>query len=484
MHKKFIILSVLAVAIAFSGKTALAETLSQRLSGRILIQTESHGEAWYIDPATTTRYFLYQPAQALQIIRKLGLGITNTDLAKIPIGYSNISGTDTDGDGLIDAVETAIGTSPTKVDTDGDRFDDKSEIVNGYNPNGPGRMPANKLFSTKQKGKILIQTQSHSEAWWVNPVDLKRYYLGNPESAVAVMRAFGLGISNANLANIPVTDAQIDCGSTEGFASTGMSCFAAAASVDQPATAVWKTSIDMTPLIGFVANTTTHYSITLNNASGRFIFHSVNSDSSMTVNAETRQTMKGQGKTDAEIAASEADATAKAKTTAEVSRNCAYQKTDAANMAKAIEQWNSGDFSSKDMDFADCETKLLPDDAATGLDSDADGLTDAEEAIKGTDPKNPDTDHDGIADGDEGSTFVYSIDFKPLDPLNPDTDGDSFKDGDEVAAGFDPTTANTPMEQSFLKDFLDVKNGVSQTYNFQLRGKLHEPTISTIKRMK
>ena len=59
------------------------------------------------------------------------------------------------------------------------------------------------------------------------------------------------------------------------------------------------------------------------------------------------------------------------------------------------------------------------------LDSDGDGLTDAEELKLGTDPHNPDTDGDGLTDGEE--VKVYHT-----DPLNPDTDYDGLKDGDEV----------------------------------------------------
>lgn len=59
------------------------------------------------------------------------------------------------------------------------------------------------------------------------------------------------------------------------------------------------------------------------------------------------------------------------------------------------------------------------------LDSDADGLTDEDEARYGTDPLDPDTDKDGLKDGEEVHTYK-------TDPLNPDTDWDGLKDGAEV----------------------------------------------------
>jgi hypothetical protein len=55
---------------------------------------------------------------------------------------------DTDGDGLFDREESKIyGTDPLKADTDGDTFSDGTEVKNGYNPKGDGRLlelpPAN-----------------------------------------------------------------------------------------------------------------------------------------------------------------------------------------------------------------------------------------------------------------------------------------------------------------------------------------------------
>lgn len=58
-------------------------------------------------------------------------------------------------------------------------------------------------------------------------------------------------------------------------------------------------------------------------------------------------------------------------------------------------------------------------------DKDQDGLTKREELELGTDPNNPDTDGDGLKDGDEVKKYN-------TDPKNPDSDGDGLKDGEEV----------------------------------------------------
>jgi len=58
-------------------------------------------------------------------------------------------------------------------------------------------------------------------------------------------------------------------------------------------------------------------------------------------------------------------------------------------------------------------------------DKDGDGLTKREEKELKTDPNNPDTDGDGLKDGEEVKTTL-------TDPLNPDSDGDLLTDGVEV----------------------------------------------------
>ncbi len=73
----------------------------------------------------------------------------------------------------------------------------------------------------------------------------------------------------------------------------------------------------------------------------------------------------------------------------------------------------------------------------TVLDQDGDGLEDEQEAQLGTDPADPDTDDDGLSDGEE-NLIIGS------DPLRADTDGDAFTDGYEVQQGTDPLDPEDP----------------------------------------
>lgn len=125
---------------------------------------------------------------------------------------------------------------------------------------------------------------------------------------------------------------------------------------------------------------------------------------------------------------------------------------------------------------------VISTDADTEVDQDGDGLSLYKEYIYLTDPINPDTDGDGVPDGeevakgqnprglgildvdhdgmsdiwerehgldplrndrdedrDEDGLTNYKEYLHKLDPLNPDTDNDTFSDGTEVHNGYDPS---------------------------------------------
>ncbi len=214
--KNSIIFSIfLGLSVFYYTNFIYAEnTLINKLKGKILLQVEDNGEAWYVNPYTEERYFLGRPKDAFDIMKKLGVGVTEEDIWKIPMSEEVLTGKDTDGDGLPDTMEDALGTNRDKEDTDGDGYSDKNEILSGYNPKNNNKLYINTEFAQKQAGKILIQAEKNGEAWYVNPDNNKRYFLGRPKDAFEVMRNLGLGITNKNLAKIPEyitnTEAQND----------------------------------------------------------------------------------------------------------------------------------------------------------------------------------------------------------------------------------------------------------------------------------
>ena len=56
-----------------------------KLLGRILIDVDDSGKAYYVHPTTKKLYYLGRPADALRVMRQVGLGINNQNLRKIKL---------------------------------------------------------------------------------------------------------------------------------------------------------------------------------------------------------------------------------------------------------------------------------------------------------------------------------------------------------------------------------------------------------------
>ena len=77
-------------------------------------------------------------------------------------------------------------------------------LKSGYSPTGSGALAINTQLADELKGKILLQVESRGEAWYINPVDGKRYYMKDGAQAYQIMRFLSLGISNDDLRKIAV----------------------------------------------------------------------------------------------------------------------------------------------------------------------------------------------------------------------------------------------------------------------------------------
>lgn len=109
------------------------------------------------------------------------------------------------------------------------------------------------------------------------------------------------------------------------------------------------------------------------------------------------------------------------------------------------------------------ETCTIKTTCADASDPDKDGFDNKEEFTVGTDPNNPDSDSDGISDGDESHIFKS-------DPLISRTfrDGE-YNDADFVKGGYDIST-NTPYTPDQIAE---IKMKVKELG-------LHQPTLTTI----
>lgn len=153
MRRTLTTLLVCALLLGAGSAVVRAATVAERTSGWILLDVEHSGEAWYVYPPTLQRYYLGRPTDAFAIMRFLSLGITNADLSRIPV---------------------------------------------------EGTEGGDQAFRDRLTGRILLQVESHGEAWYVHPRTKQRTYLGRPTDAFAIMSRFGLGITSADIATIPI----------------------------------------------------------------------------------------------------------------------------------------------------------------------------------------------------------------------------------------------------------------------------------------
>ncbi|MEK9152168.1 MAG: C25 family cysteine peptidase, partial [Patescibacteria group bacterium] len=118
----------------------------QFAKGKIFLQVESRGEAFYVYPDDKKRYYLGRPADAFAVMRQLGLGVRHDFMLQSTV------------------------------------------------------------FPTHVVGKILIDVDDRGKAYYISPSDRQAYYLGRPADAFRVMRSQGLGITNGALARIPLAE--------------------------------------------------------------------------------------------------------------------------------------------------------------------------------------------------------------------------------------------------------------------------------------
>ncbi len=145
-----------------TGISGNKNVLAEKLKGKIVLKVEENGEAYYINPSTFTVNYLGRPTDAFKVMREQGVGIHDDWLEKIPVG----------------------GDCPSyNQDCNDIKWDDLN-------------------YAQKQKGRIFLQVEQNGEAWYVNPADAKRYFLGRPADAFSIMRELGLGISNDDFSKL------------------------------------------------------------------------------------------------------------------------------------------------------------------------------------------------------------------------------------------------------------------------------------------
>lgn len=137
--------------------TTEAKKLLNNLKGKIVLQVEQRGEAYYYSPKTSKVHYLQDGASAYQIMREAGLGISEEDYKEL------------------------ISTSD-----------------------------AGQALKKRLAGHIVLRVQKKGEAYYINPKDLRIYYMADGADAYRIMREQSLGIADKDLSKIIELDVYKD----------------------------------------------------------------------------------------------------------------------------------------------------------------------------------------------------------------------------------------------------------------------------------
>lgn len=83
-NNAFVVMSEYARGISNDDFDALSEDIPENLQGRFVIKTQDAGKMYYIEPDGNGAVYVGGPADAYNLIKAVGVGISDNDLATIP----------------------------------------------------------------------------------------------------------------------------------------------------------------------------------------------------------------------------------------------------------------------------------------------------------------------------------------------------------------------------------------------------------------
>lgn len=152
MRIKDLFLSIVLMALLVPAAVGAGEEQIKQFSGKILLDVENHGEAWYVNPQSFQRVYLGKPDQALYRLTKRAVWVNFYNIEKIPM----------------DGME---GTDPE--------------------------------YAEQMAGYVMAPNDLIGASWYIHPVLKTRIRLGTPQDAwVALQTGIPVGAKDLNM--IPV----------------------------------------------------------------------------------------------------------------------------------------------------------------------------------------------------------------------------------------------------------------------------------------
>ena len=147
--KKIILLSVIFFVLPL-----LTHANEDRYSGSVVLETNGFDNYyWYIEPESKTKLLLKDGNSVSRLLKTFSLGINNTNLNKL-------------------------------------NLDDNTDYELLYN----------------LRGKLLLQVEANGIAWYINPLDNKKYKIKNGNEGLKTLQSLAILISSEDIDNIPITD--------------------------------------------------------------------------------------------------------------------------------------------------------------------------------------------------------------------------------------------------------------------------------------
>ena len=191
MKKLTTLLIVLVLLFLLTpNNVSAANSITNRLKGRLLLQVEQGGAIWYVNPIDLQKYQVTW-ANALPLFQSFALGITDSDLVKIPADVNSIR---------------------PDLDSDNDGYTDISELNNGFSPYIPGaykgKFSIDKNLANRLKGRLLLQVQQGGAIWYVDHTGVRHNVRW--DNLMNLFTRLALGITDADLAKVGTGDFQTD----------------------------------------------------------------------------------------------------------------------------------------------------------------------------------------------------------------------------------------------------------------------------------